>query len=696
MAPQSTVLFNQRDITLPDLVVGEKADADGAIIVINASTKTLTGKWITCAGPGLQETKTAVPLIPPLATRKVPFHIRGAAPAESGEIKVTLNVAGGSQVPAANDVTLGLRVRKPTETRKITFVSKIDGSVQYYAVNPAPEQKPGLALFLSLHGASVEAIGQADAYAGKSWGNLVAPTNRRPYGFDWEDWGRLDAMEVLELATARLKPDPRRVYLTGHSMGGHGTWHIGVTFPDKFAAIGPSAGWISLFSYAGAARPSDASAVLEMAMRPMQPSDTLSLIRNTVPEGVYILHGDADDNVPVTEAREMKRQLQAFHRDLATWEQPGAGHWWGTDQKSTDEKYGAACVDWKPMFEFFAAHKLPLERDVREIEFRTADPGVSAWYRWAGIMAQEHRLKVSSISLRFDPGLHRIEGKTDNVMRLCLRPPAQDSSSLLALQLDDQVLSTTERPTPARPLWLTKRSGQWTVDVPPKATEKTPDRSGPFKQAFRNQMIFVYGTQGSEEENAWAYSRARYDAEQFWYRGNGSVDIVADVMTVNCERWAQISFSSQYFDAGQKILVRNDSPVQSISELDGKRMCAARGSTNIDELRNYPKIVVVPVDDISDCMVLFQQGTVDSVTGDDTVLAGFVAQDPYAKVVGGALTSEPYGLGVAKEHPEFVRFVNGVLEEVRDSGRWGQMYRTWLAPNGPVPAPPVAVYGRTP
>jgi len=178
---------------------------------------------------------------------------------------------------------------------------------------------------------------------------------------------------------------------------------------------------------------------------------------------------------------------------------------------------------------------------------------------------------------------------------------------------------------------------------------------------------------------------------------DGSVDIVADVMTVNCERWGQISFSSQYFDAGQKILVRKDSDVTDISQLNGERMCAARGSTNIDELEKYPEIVVVPVDDISDCMVLFQQGAVDSVTGDDTVLAGFVAQDPYTKVVGGALTSEPYGLGVAKTHPEFVGFVNGVLEDIRDSGRWAAMYRTWLAPDGgPVPPPPVAVYGRTP
>ena len=80
-------------------------------------------------------------------------------------------------------------------------------------------------------------------------------------------------------------------------------------------------------------------------------------------------------------------------------------------------------------------------------------------------------------------------------------------------------------------------------------------------------------------------------------------------------------------------------------------MCAAKGSTNIDNLKNYPKVMVVPVDDISDCMVLFQQGAVDSVTGDDTVLAGFVAQDPYAKIVGAPLTSEPYGLGDRQDPP---------------------------------------------
>src|SRR5207249_1249684 len=82
----------------------------------------------------------------------------------------------------------------------------------------------------------VEAQGQADAYASKPWGHLVAPTNRRPFGFDWEDWGRLDALEVLDHAQQLLQTDPQRTYLTGHSMGGHGAWQVGATYPDRFAA----------------------------------------------------------------------------------------------------------------------------------------------------------------------------------------------------------------------------------------------------------------------------------------------------------------------------------------------------------------------------------------------------------------------------------------------------------------------------
>ncbi len=181
---------------------------------------------------------------------------------------------------------------------------------------------------------------------------------------------------------------------------------------------------------------------------------------------------------------------------------------------------------------------------------------------------------------------------------------------------------------------------------------------------------------------------------------NNEVDIVAHTMTINCTRWTKVAFSSEYYHAGQKILVRNDSTVTDIAQLTNKRVCVAKGSTNIDELKKHP-VVAVPVDDLGTCLVMFQQGAVDAITGDDSVLAGFAAQDPYAKVVGKAFTDEPYGLAMKldPQHREFVEFVNALLERMRGDGTWKGIYCRWLAgcANGQLPAGqsiPVAKYGR--
>ncbi len=171
-----------------------------------------------------------------------------------------------------------------------------------------------------------------------------------------------------------------------------------------------------------------------------------------------------------------------------------------------------------------------------------------------------------------------------------------------------------------------------------------------------------------------------------------SVDLVAHTMTINCTRWNQVGFSSTYYAAGQKILVRRDSTKTSIADLDasGAEVCAPSGSTNIDELANYPGVKVRAVDDITDGLVLFQQGKVEAITADDTVLAGFADQDPYAVVVGDAFTQEPYGIAVNAEDVQLVQFVNKVLATARDDGRWKAIYERWLGAFGPTPEPPAA------
>ena len=177
------------------------------------------------------------------------------------------------------------------------------------------------------------------------------------------------------------------------------------------------------------------------------------------------------------------------------------------------------------------------------------------------------------------------------------------------------------------------------------------------------------------------------------------VDIVARNMTINCDRWKQIAFSTEYYRSGQKILVRKGSKANSITDLNGQRVCAPKGTSSMDNLiKQAPKAIPVGSDNHTGCLVLFQQGQVDAITGDDTVLAGLAAQDPYAVVPEQkAFTAEPYGLGFNSADVDFVRFVNARLAELRSDGEWTAIYNRWLSDSlGPAPQPPKAVYGRNP
>lgn len=527
VAPKATAQLHLGDITVPNLLLGKEVDAHAAVVVLNASMGTIAGLRITATLPDGKAIVTRLPPLPPLAVYKAGFRLCGPAPMKEGptDASLRLEYVEPDAVEEIDRAKLTLQVRKPDQTHNRTFTSAIDGSVQYYAVVPAlPGKDPAAApgLVLTLHGASVEARGQAEAYAAKPGLHIVAPTNRRPYGFDWEDWGRLDALEVLNIAQKEFAVDPRRVYLTGHSMGGHGTWHLGVTFPDRFAAIGPSAGWVSMWSYAGAKKPTNATPVQELLQRAANASDTEALVRNCTMHGVYMLHGDADDNVPVTQARMMRKLLGEFHRDFAYFEEPGAGHWWGKDSISR-----AACVDWPPLFDFFERRQIPTRAEVHNLEFSTANPGVSAWCHWAGIDTQKKPLQISTIKLRHDPGKRRFEGTTDNVARLVL-DVAHLKKGALQVRLDGDALDNISWPDETNRLWLENDGKKWRVIDKPAAALKGMHRDGPFRDAFRNRMLLVYGTKGNGGENAWALAKARYDGEQFWYRGNGAAEIIAD------------------------------------------------------------------------------------------------------------------------------------------------------------------------
>lgn len=180
---------------------------------------------------------------------------------------------------------------------------------------------------------------------------------------------------------------------------------------------------------------------------------------------------------------------------------------------------------------------------------------------------------------------------------------------------------------------------------------------------------------------------------------NRSVDMVARNMTITCERWSEVAFSAEYYRSGQKVLVRDGSPIKKAADLDGVKVCAPEGTSSIALLRQeLPGAIAVGSDTHTGCLILFQRGEVDAITGDDTVLAGLASQDPYAKVLAmKPLSQEPYGLGFNADDVELVRFANAVLAKRVGDGEWKASYDRWLAaPLGDDVKAPKPVYGRNP
>jgi polar amino acid transport system substrate-binding protein len=186
------------------------------------------------------------------------------------------------------------------------------------------------------------------------------------------------------------------------------------------------------------------------------------------------------------------------------------------------------------------------------------------------------------------------------------------------------------------------------------------------------------------------------NADRVQYVEQGKVDVVAETMTINCQREKSIDFSTVYYEAGQKILVPTNSTINGPQDLGGKRVCAPAGSTSLENLvaPGMPHMQLWAANDTTDCLVMLQQGQVDAISTDDAILLGLAAQDPNTRITTTAFSSEPYGMAISKSHPDFTSFVNGVLERVRANGTWTQIYDTYLQRwiGGPAPAPPTPTY----
>jgi ABC-type amino acid transport substrate-binding protein len=159
----------------------------------------------------------------------------------------------------------------------------------------------------------------------------------------------------------------------------------------------------------------------------------------------------------------------------------------------------------------------------------------------------------------------------------------------------------------------------------------------------------------------------------------GSVDLILSTMTINAERDQEIDFSEPYYIARGRILVPKGSNIRGLEDLAGNSVCTALGSTYEETLReDAPRADLKLVDTYSECLELLQNEAVDAVSTDDVILTGMIIQDDSLEMVGDALTTEPYGVGIKEGDKELKSFVDGVLKKVEEDGRWERTYRQWV------------------
>jgi poly(3-hydroxybutyrate) depolymerase len=532
------------DILAPSLVAGRDTDGPVGVVVVNASEQPLSGARIRIASD-LPEKDAWIDLhvIPALTEKKIalPARFTSSTVGITGSkhpAQVTLAASDGTIL---DTLSMDLATVSSTDMRVVTRISTIDGSAQYYALVPSSANSedgdpiPGILFYL--HGNSTEATSVAEDFGPMKEAHVVCPTNRRPHGFAWDDWGCIDFIEAVAHARANLVHDPRRSWLTGHSMGGHGTWLLGARFPDEFAAIAPTAGFVYEFGRSGIASTDTAppeDPVKAMLLRAGRASHVLSIKENYLQQGVYVLHGDTDEDVSVGHAREMFKQLAAIsHPDFQYYERPGSPHWWSTAH------------DWPAKMQFLFGHVLPEPKDITRVRFRTWAPQVSCRNAWVRVVQQEEPFEVSSVDVSMDAAQRTISGTTSNVTTLELVPPialpTAGATADITITLDGQSITMTpksgmpylrfrrEQGSKDTAVWrLDPSCGDGSKPVPMSAREKTPARGGPFKMAFTNGFIAVVGTQGDEASDAFLTAKVRFDADQWWVRANGSFEIIPD------------------------------------------------------------------------------------------------------------------------------------------------------------------------
>lgn len=342
---------------------------------------------------------------------------------------------------------------RATEFVEHSYVSPIDDSTQKFVVFVPRAYDPARnwPLIVFLHGAGEwenpmrpTEVGIPVRQQMESFPFLVAyPLGRGTMGF--ATLAEHDVLSVLSETRRLYAVDEDRVYLTGLSMGGMGTWRLGLAYPHLWAALAPICG-------RGDAR----------------------LCENALHLPTWVFHGDADRIVPVEGSRAMVARLRELNYDVRYDEYPGVGH------NSWDRAYaGSALFDW------FLSHRRVTKPD--RVVFRTDTLRHPRAY-WLTVLSLHDYGKPAAVEAVFDRERETLTVTGENVETVYIDRTQTPLSQFRVIREGVQQVALGSGPPEGARLPRLLRRG----------SAKRPGLSGPIEDVFYDRVLFVVGTRGGD------------------------------------------------------------------------------------------------------------------------------------------------------------------------------------------------------
>lgn len=308
-----------RAVTIPETVADGtyrlEVEVTGLDAPVRKATAVTVQKGLAARVAALQQRLKAVPANAPAAgVASVEYALSLRERVDRGEIeplRPDSRVDFARELREAEAALTALEAGKsPFAGRKGDFRrayrSTVDSTLQPYRlfVPAAYDGVKALPLVVALHGMGGNENSFFDLYANgalkteaEKRGYLVVTPKGRGAASMYQGDAEKDVMDVLAEVRRDYLVDPSRIFLTGHSMGGYGTWSIAMNHPEVFAALAP---------VAGGGNPARMDAIRH------------------IPQ--LVVHGDADRTVAVTQSRNMVEAAKKAGAEVKYIEVPGGNH----------------------------------------------------------------------------------------------------------------------------------------------------------------------------------------------------------------------------------------------------------------------------------------------------------------------------------------------------------------------------------